>query len=93
MTGKAETIPGRVLPANRAQPELWRRARACWRRILELTRRPPRRLRLCEQLPLGERRFVAVIEYEQARFLVGGTPASLVLLAQLPAGHSREEQG
>jgi flagellar biogenesis protein FliO len=38
---------------------------------------------LCESLALGERRFVAVIEFEQARFLVGGTASSLVLLARL----------
>jgi flagellar biogenesis protein FliO len=46
-------------------------------------RRPVRRLRLCESLALGERRFVAVIEFERSRFLVGGTPNSLVLLTRL----------
>jgi len=54
-----------------------------WKRAIEVTRRPRRRLRLCENLPLGERRFVAVIEYEDARFLLGGTSSSLVLLARL----------
>jgi flagellar biogenesis protein FliO len=42
-----------------------------------------RRLRLCESLGLGDRRFVAVVEFDQARFLVGGTSSSLVLLAKL----------
>jgi flagellar biogenesis protein FliO len=51
-----------------------------------MTRRAPRRLQLCESLPLGERRFVAVVEFERARFLVGGTSASLVLLARLGDG-------
>jgi len=50
-----------------------------------LRARPPRSLRLCESLPLGERRFVAVVEFERSRFLVGGTGSSLVLLAQLGA--------
>jgi Flagellar biosynthesis protein, FliO len=59
--------------------------RAWWQRIVCLGRRPARRLRLCESLALGERRFVAVIEFEQSRFLVGGTSASLVLLARLGA--------
>jgi flagellar biogenesis protein FliO len=45
--------------------------------------RPARRLRLCESLGLGDRRFVAVVEFDQARFLVGGTSSSLVLLAKL----------
>jgi flagellar biogenesis protein FliO len=54
-----------------------------WERVLRLSRRTPRRLRLCESLPLGERRFVAVVEFDRARFLVGGTPTSLVLLSRL----------
>jgi flagellar biogenesis protein FliO len=57
-----------------------------WQRVLRLSRRRPRRLRLCESLPLGERRFVAVVEFDQARFLVGGTPSSLVLLSRLADG-------
>jgi Flagellar biosynthesis protein, FliO len=57
-----------------------------WQRLLRLGRRPMRRLRLCESLALGERRFVAVIEFEQSRFLVGGTSTSLVLLARLHHG-------
>lgn len=64
-------------------PRWSKRVRAWWLRILRLSRRAPRRLRLCESLPLGERRFVAVIEFEQSRFLVGGTSGSLVLLARL----------
>jgi flagellar biogenesis protein FliO len=57
---------------------------ALWKRALRLGRRNPKRLRLCENLPLGERRFVAVVEFETERFLVGGTPSSLTLLSRLP---------
>lgn len=60
-----------------------RRVLALWERFLRLSRRAPRRLRLCESLPLGERRFVAVVEFDESRFLVGGTPSSLVLLSRL----------
>ena len=63
--------------------DLWRWAGIWWRRILRVRLRQPRRLRLCESLPLGERRFVAVVEFERSRFLVGGTSASMVLLAKL----------
>jgi len=56
---------------------------ACWQRVCGISRRPPRRLRLCESLGLGDRRFVAVVEFDQRRFLIGGTSASLVLLARL----------
>lgn len=45
--------------------------------------RSMRRLRLEETLALGERRFVAVVEFEQHRFLIGGTATSLSLLAEL----------
>jgi len=91
-------IPGEITPTaavrSPAQPDLWGLARAWWQRVLRLGRRPPRRLRLCENLPLGERRFVAVVEFEQSRFLVGGTPASLVLLARLtPAPSAQEKTG
>jgi flagellar biogenesis protein FliO len=63
----------------------WFRARrlGLWAGLLRLGRGRPRRLRLCESLPLGDRRFVAVVEFDSARFLVGGTPSSLVLLSQL----------
>jgi flagellar biogenesis protein FliO len=56
---------------------------ALWERVLRLSRRAPKRLRLCESLALGERRFVAVVEFDAARFLVGGTGSSLVLLSRL----------
>jgi hypothetical protein len=69
-----------------AKRDLWRRARVLWERIRRLSHRAPRKLRMCESLPLGERRFVAVVEFERARFLVGGTSASLVLLARLGNG-------
>lgn len=54
-----------------------------WQHLVRMSVRRPRRLRLCESLPLGDRRFVAVIEFEKARFLVGGTSSSLALLATL----------
>lgn len=45
--------------------------------------RAPRQLCLRETLALGERRFVAVVEFEQQRFLIGGTGSSLSMLASL----------
>lgn len=91
MNREAKWPEARFRPATPATPgagpapgELWRQMGAWWKRILRLSHRAPRRLRLAESLPLGERRFVAVIEFEQARFLLGGTSASLVLLARLP---------
>src|SRR5271157_739402 len=48
--------------------------------------RKTRRLRVCETLSLGERRFLAVIEFDRQEFLVGGTGSSLELLARLHEG-------
>jgi len=48
---------------------------------------------LCESLPLGERRFVAVVEFDRERFLLGGTASSLVLLSRLEKAGSRSENG
>jgi flagellar biogenesis protein FliO len=48
--------------------------------------RKTRRLRVRESLSLGERRFLAVIEFDSQEFLVGGTGSSLALLARLHDG-------
>jgi flagellar biogenesis protein FliO len=48
--------------------------------------RKSRRLRVCETLSLGERRFVAIIEFDRQEFLVGGSGNSLELLARLHEG-------
>jgi len=44
---------------------------------------PQRRLRLCENLQLGDHRFLSVVEFGQQKFLVGGTANSLAKLAVL----------
>jgi flagellar biogenesis protein FliO len=50
----------------------------------QLRSRPQKQLRLCETLGLGERRFLAVVQFEQQKFLIGGTGSSVALLANLP---------
>jgi len=53
-------------------------------RTAELTRRTPRSLVLKETLSLGEKRFVALIECDGRRFLIGGTGQNVNLLSNLP---------
>jgi flagellar biogenesis protein FliO len=43
-----------------------------------------RQLHLCETLALGDKRFVAVIEFQEQKLLIGGTSSSLTMLARLP---------
>jgi flagellar biogenesis protein FliO len=40
-------------------------------------------MRLCETLPLGDRRYLALVEVDGHRFLVGAAGNSLSLLARL----------
>lgn len=55
-------------------------------------RRQKRSLRLCETLPLGERRFLMVVQFERRRFLIGATNQSISLLDRLDdRGHPTEE--
>src|SRR5271165_275011 len=86
------TAPVSALPAAHEPIDRWRRVRAWWKRVRRLGQRAPRRLRLCDSLPLGERRFVAVVEFERSRFLVGGTTSSLVLLASLGMGQAESDE-
>jgi flagellar biogenesis protein FliO len=51
--------------------------------------RRERRLRLCEMLPLGEKRFVAVVEYGTQKFLLAGTPQTISLLRYLDANSDK----
>jgi flagellar biogenesis protein FliO len=68
-------------------------ASSLWARALQIPRRAPKRLRLRESLPLGEHRFVAIVEVDGKGFLVGGTSNSLVLLAQPRKAELKPEGG
>jgi len=70
--------PGAILPG--LVQNLWQWVRSAVRP------KKVRRLRVCETLPLGERRFLAVIEFDRQEFLVAGTGTSLTLLARVEGG-------
>ena len=57
---------------------------------VRLQARRPRRLRMIESVPLGEKRFAAILQVDGQQFLVGGGSGSVSLLAQLgaPAEHT-----
>jgi flagellar biogenesis protein FliO len=54
-----------------------------WMRKHLISRQSRKRLRVCESVSLGEKRFVAVIEVDGAQFLVGGASSSVSTLARL----------
>ncbi len=78
--------------ADKKDNRLWRGVVRLWQKTVRLGQRSPKRLRLCESLPLGERRFVAVVEFDTERFLVGGTASSMVLLSRLAEDRAPDEE-
>jgi flagellar biogenesis protein FliO len=44
-----------------------------------------RTLQLCETLPLGDKRFLAVVQFNRQRLLIGATSHSICLLQSLAA--------
>ncbi len=56
----------------------WLRGNVLHRRV--------RRLRISETLSLGERRFVAIVEFDGQEFLLAGSGSSLELLARVDGG-------
>ena len=70
-----------------------------WLGILEVRftqRQAKKKLRLRETLQLGEKRFLAVVEYRHQEILIAGTASSLTVLAtssQLDSKIPEEEGG
>ncbi len=60
--------------------------------VLWRTQHKRRSLVIKETAGLGERRFVAVLQFERQRFLIGGSAGSVTLLAQLPEEETAREQ-
>jgi|SRR5208283_2290646 len=56
-----------------------------WRSLVGRARGKHKALAVRETAALGDRRFVSVIQFERQRFLIGSSPSSVTLLAQLPA--------
>ena len=77
--------------AIRSGLALW--LKECRTRLAEFwrTRHKPRSLRIQETAALGDRRFVAVLQFERQRFLIGATASSVTLLAHLPEQEAGEQ--
>ena len=60
------------------------RLKVLWRFVMSHARSRPKTLSVCETAALGDRRLVSVIRFEHQRFLIGSSPSSVTLLAQLP---------
>ena len=80
-------LVGPAPPSPRAFPRIFTSAGAwlgvLWQ-ILIARGRAPKPLLLCATTPLGDRRYVAVVQFAGQRFLIGSSPTSVTLLARLP---------
>ena len=71
------------------------RSAGAWIAQRAKTRQANKKLRVCETVALGERRFVAVIQVDQERFLIGGSSSQVCLLTRLKeaTGSAKTFQG
>ncbi len=60
------------------------RLKILWRILVRRVGSRRKTLAVRETAALGDRRFVSVIQFERLRFLIGSSPSSITLLAQLP---------
>ena len=84
---QTEIVANEDLPES-AEPQpriLWRLLVGALEWVRKHVRAGParKRLRVCESVSLGEKRFVAVIEVDGEQFLVGGASSSVATLARL----------
>lgn len=70
-----------VAPIPPREQQWWQHV-LFWLRSQKLSR-PERKLRVCETVSLGDKRFAAVLEYRGQRFLLGGAAQSVQLLTEL----------
>lgn len=56
-------------------------------------RRAERSLRMCETLPLGEKRFLAVVQFGRQRLLIAATSQSISLLDRIDSSCAPAEKG
>lgn len=48
------------------------------------TQRDAKAMRLCETISLGEKRFLAIVQVDEERILIGGSASAVALLTRLP---------
>lgn len=71
---------------SRLGEDLLRFLRTLWSWIQKVqVRRAKKRLRLCESVPLGDKRFVAVVQVDDREFLIAGASNSVSMLTELRA--------
>jgi hypothetical protein len=76
--GLFETVDGQPATLQRSLMQVWN-----WIQLKFQTHQVKKRLRVCESVSLGEKRFIAVVQVDGEQFLVGGSSSSISTLARL----------
>jgi len=74
----------RLLALGIAMKAMMKRTILWLTNLLSIVGRKPKLLHLCENLSLGERSSISVVQFEEQKFLVGVTAGSIAVLATLP---------
>src|SRR3954469_19081990 len=69
-------------PGGRLLLDLLTRCFAAVQKVFTV-KRSQKQVRICESVSLGDKRFVAVIQVDQERFLIGGPANSVAMLTRL----------
>jgi flagellar biogenesis protein FliO len=83
---ESRSIPRRGAPGQILLAGIWSAFLRMLRRVT--VKQARKNLKVCENVSLGEKRFVAVIQIDDERFLIGGSSSSVSLLTRLQEGKS-----
>ena len=79
---ESPTARQKMPPAARALFDLMTKVYSVMQKVF-VAKRAQKTLRVCESVSLGDKRFVAVIQVDQERFLIGGAANSIAMLTRL----------
>lgn len=87
----ANDVPAGIAPSAAAPPaeaptKKGKPVSSWWRRVaarMAKFQAPKKRLRVCESVSLGDKRFLAIVRVDSQSFLLGGSTGSVAMLARL----------
>lgn len=78
---ESRSIPGAAYGGQIWLVRIWNAFQWMLQRVT--VKQARKNLKVCENVSLGEKRFVAVIQVDEERFLIGGSSSSVSLLSRL----------
>jgi flagellar biogenesis protein FliO len=78
---KTRPLPGIAVRSRTLLLHIWSILK--WIMLRAKEQQTRKNLRICETVSLGEKRFVAVVQVDDERFLIGGSSSAVSLLTRL----------